>query len=294
MGKSRKSRKVKSRSIRRNDTSSGKKMYTLIGCVVLVLACVSGAKHGGQQPMDIKEVTESKLLMGGLDKAVEMVNHERKNHYRMVRHLILSAKKQVVSGMLYKVIVHMVESTCENVEENDGKLIEECPERTAHSHGTNFEISMWSRPWIKDPAQSFIIKLKLLLHAENDAGMGGQGVDMDIKEVTGSQLLMGGLDKAVEMMNHERKNHYRMVRHSILAAKKQVVSGALYKVIVHMVESSCENVEEDDGKMIEECPERIAHSHGTNFEISMWSRPWIKDPAQSFIIKIKLLLHASN
>jgi len=255
---------------------------------------LDNTKVGAPVKMDIKEVTGSHLLMEGLDKAVEMMNIERKNHYRMVRHSILAAKKQVVSGMLYKVIVHMVESSCENVEENDGKLIEDCPERVAHSHGTNFEISMWSRPWIKDPAQSFIIKIKLLLHAANDEVKVGGPVKMDIKEVTGSQLLMGGLDKAVEMMNHERKNHYRMVRHSILAAKKQVVSGHLYKVIVHMVESSCENVEENDGKMIEECPERIAHSHGTNFEISMWSRPWIKDPAQSFIIKIKLLLHAAN
>merc|ERR1712002_564498 len=294
MGKSRKSRKVKSRSIRRNDTSSGKKMYTLIGCVVLVLACVSGAKHGGQQPMDIKEVTESKLLMGGLDKAVEMVNHERKNHYRMVRHSILSAKKQVVSGMLYKVIVHMVESTCENVEENDGKLIEECPERTAHSHGTNYEISMWSRPWIKDPAQSFIIKLKLLLHAENDAGMGGQGVDMDIKEVTGSKLLMGGLDQAMEMMNSNRRNPLRIVRHSILKAKKQVVSGTLYKVTVHFVDSTCKNIKENDGKTIEECPEKEAHSHVYNCVVSMWSRPWIKDPAQSFIVKVKCLRHSPS
>jgi len=244
--------------------------------------------------MDIKEVMGSKRLMGGLDQAVEMMNHGRKNQYRLVRHSILDAKKQVVSGILYKVIVHFVESTCKNVEENDGKTIEECPEKEVGSHGTNCVVSMWSRPWVKEPSQKFIVKLKCLLHTPHgllEGGMGGQGVDMDIKEVMGSKLLMGGLDKAVEMMNVNRKHVLRVVRHSILKAKKQVVAGMLYKVIVHFVDSSCKNVEENDGKTIEECPEKEVGSHGYNCIVSMWSRPWIKNPAQKFIVKLKCLRH---
>merc|ERR1712243_56848 len=196
---------------------------------------------------EIKEVLSQKILMDGLDRATELINREddRKSEFREVRHSIVKATKQVVAGFRYRVVVTMVQSTCKNVKENEGKLIDECPAKDPLST-RHCLVTMLLRPWKKDD-EKLIVTVKCL--RGNDETNDGERKDIEIKEITSKKILMDGLDKATEMINREddRKSELREVRHSIVKATEQGVSGTLYRVIVTMVQSTCKNVKENEG-----------------------------------------------
>lgn len=61
---------------------------------------------------------------------------------------VISASKQVVSGILYRVNVSMAESDCLNTEENKNKKFGEC---AIKQNGATKEckFTLWSRPWMK-------------------------------------------------------------------------------------------------------------------------------------------------
>jgi len=217
-----------------------------------------------------------------------MINRQdaRKAPFREVRHSIAKADKQYVSGILYRVVVTMVQSTCKNIDENEGKLIDECPAKKPLST-RHCLVTMWSRPWKKEPLK-FIVNVKCLHGTEIMVGR-GEREEMSIKEVTSNKLLMGGLDKATEMINRQdaRKAPFREVRHSIAKADKQYVSGILYRVVVTMVQSTCKNIDENEGKLIDECPAKKPLST-RHCLVTMWSRPWKKEPLK-FIVNVKCL-----
>merc|ERR1739838_807010 len=164
--------------------------------------------------MSLEELEADKLLMGGLDAEVEKMNANREQLFRTVRHSIVKATKQVVSGMLYRVMIRMVESTCDNEPENDGKTIKECPAAEG-AMLTTCVISMWSRPWIKD-ASKFIVKTKCLRMSSMADNTVGGVEDMPLEELEADKLLLGGLDAEVEKMNVNREQLFRTVRHSIV------------------------------------------------------------------------------
>merc|ERR1712002_139485 len=123
--------------------------------VVFVLTNLAYASHrehicaGCPIPISVSRIKSDEKIMAALDQAVDMLNakHGRKNHFRLVRHSILSGTSQIVAGVMYRVKVKMVESECQNIEENEGKGIERCP---AKSSGTTkfCTVSLWSRPWL--------------------------------------------------------------------------------------------------------------------------------------------------
>merc|ERR1712243_541657 len=189
---------------------------------------------------EIKEVLSQKILMDGLDRATELINREddRKSEFREVRHSIVKATKQVVAGFRYRVVVTMVQSTCKNVKENEGKLIDECPAKDPLST-RHCLVTMLLRPWKKDD-EKLIVTVKCLRGNDETNKHGGEK-DIEIKEVTSQKILMDGLDKATELINREddRKSEFREVCHSIVKATKQVVAGFRYRVVVTMVQSTC-------------------------------------------------------
>merc|ERR1712243_85421 len=81
--------------------------------------------------------------------------HGRKNEFRLVRHSILKGTGQLVAGMLYKVQVKMVESTCKNIEENEGKGIERCPAKGS-TVVKKCTVSLWHRAWMPIPLRSIV------------------------------------------------------------------------------------------------------------------------------------------
>merc|ERR1719411_468412 len=164
-------------------------------------------KVGGVSDMPLEELAADKLLMGGLDAEVEKMNTDRRHQFRTVRHSIVKASKQVVAGMLYHVMVRIVDSTCQNVKENDGKTIKECPAAEG-AMLTTCVISMWSRPWIKD-ASKFIVKTKCLRMSTMADNTVGGVEDMSLDELEADKLLMGGLDAEVEKMNADRTQLFR-------------------------------------------------------------------------------------
>merc|ERR1712243_132703 len=119
-------------------------MYSYIMFAVLCVAYATAGKPGGEEKMTMEEILATKDILDGINQEVERYNLKRLNEYRVVRHSILRATKQVVAGMLYQVKVNMVESECKNVKENDGKTIEECPAK-AGKRTRICLFSIWSR-----------------------------------------------------------------------------------------------------------------------------------------------------
>lgn len=81
--------------------------------------------------------------------------------YRVVRHSIIKAQRQIVAGTMYYVEVKMVKSTYKNIEENDGKTIKKCP---ANEKAVPFTcvIKVWSRQWMVDESQRLTVNMKCL------------------------------------------------------------------------------------------------------------------------------------
>lgn len=82
-----------------------------------------------------------------------------KTFSRLVPTKILSASKQVVTGMIYRVNIKMEESTCKNTEWNKNKNVVDCPSRNTVSQTCKFTI--WSRPWMKKFGKDLIITGKI-------------------------------------------------------------------------------------------------------------------------------------
>merc|ERR550519_1658206 len=197
------------------------------------------------------EILANKELLAGLDQEIERFNSKRYNEFRVVRHSIVSATKQVVSGMKYQVKINTVESECKNVKENDGKTIEECPAK-AGKQTLLCLVSVWSRSW-ESPEKKLVTSMKCLRKMENGVRP-GQEEEMTMDKILANKELLAGLDQEIEKFNAKRYNEFRIVRHSVVSATKQVVSGMKYQVKINTVESECKNVKENDGKTIEECP----------------------------------------
>ena len=104
---------------------------------------------------------------------------------------------------MYYVEVKMVESTCKNVEENDGKTIEECP-ANEKAVPTTCIIKVWSRQWMKDESQRLTVSMKCL-RMEN-VQVGGRQ-DMTEQEISEAKDLLAGLDLQVEKFNKEGRAH---------------------------------------------------------------------------------------
>merc|ERR1719348_1856909 len=170
------------------------------------------------------EILANKELLAGLDQEIEKFNAKRHNDFRVVRHSVVSATKQVVSGMKYEVKINTVESECKNVKENDGKTIEECPAK-AGKQTLLCLVSVWARSW-ESPEKKLVTSMKCLRKMENVAG-GKQEMTMD--EILANKELLAGLDQEIEKFNAKRYNEFRIVRHSIVSATKQVVSGMKYE-----------------------------------------------------------------
>ena len=62
---------------------------------------------------------------------------------------------------MYYVKVKMVESTCKNIKENDGKTIKECPVKE-EAVPTTCIIKVWSRQWMKDESKKLTVSMKCL------------------------------------------------------------------------------------------------------------------------------------
>ena len=118
--------------------------------------------------------------------------------YRVVRHSITKAQKQIVAGIVYYVEVKMVESTCMNIEENDGKTIEECP-ANEKAVPTTCEIKVWSRQWMKDESQRLTVSMKCL---RMEANVGGRQ-HMTEQEISEAKDLLAGIDLQVEKFNKQ-------------------------------------------------------------------------------------------
>ena len=118
---------------------------------------------------------------------------------RVVRHSITKAQKQIVAGTMYYAEVKMVESTCKNIEENDGKSIKECP-ANEKAIPTTCMIQVWSRQWLKDESERLKVSMKCL-RMEN-VKVGGRQ-DMSEQEISEAKDLLAGLDLQVEKFNKE-------------------------------------------------------------------------------------------
>ena len=70
--------------------------------------------------------------------------------YREVRRSITKATSQRVSGIIYRITVLLVQSTCANKKENEGKQIDTCPERP-EAEKRLCPIAIWARPWKPQP-----------------------------------------------------------------------------------------------------------------------------------------------
>merc|ERR1712226_26905 len=217
------------------------KMYTYMMLAVLCVAYATAGLPGGVEEMNMKEILTNKELLAGLDQEIERFNSKRYNEFRVVRHSIVSATKQVVEGMMYQIKINTVESNCKNIKENDGKTIEECPAK-AGKQTLLCLVSVWSRSW-ESPEKKLVTSMKCLRKMEN-GGRGGQVEEMTMDEILANKELLAGLDQEVERFNSKRFNDFRVVRHSIVSATKQVVSGMMYQVKVKTVESECKNVKE--------------------------------------------------
>merc|ERR1712076_359350 len=182
---------------------------------------------GGIEEMTMDEILANKELLAGLDQEVERFNSKRFNDFRVVRHSIVSATKQVVAGMMYQVKVKTVESECKNVKENDGKTIEECPGK-AGKQTLVCLVSVWSRSW-ESPEKKLVTRMRCLRKMENGVRAGGIE-EMTMDEILANKELLAGLDQEVEKFNAKRYNEFRIVRHSVVSATKQVVSGMKYQV----------------------------------------------------------------
>merc|ERR550519_3044908 len=172
--------------------------------------------------------------------------------------------------MKYQVKINTVESECKNVKENDGKTIEECPAK-AGKQTLLCLVSVWSRSW-ESPEEKLVTSMKCLRKMENGVRP-GQEEEMTMDEILASKELLAGLDQEIEKFNAKRYNEFRIVRHSVVSATKQVVSGMKYQVKINTVESECKNVKENDGKTIEECPAK-AGKQTLLCLVSVWSRSW--------------------
>ena len=100
----------------------------------------------------------------------------------------------------------MVESTCKNIEENDGKTIEECPAKE-EAVPTTCVIKVWSRQWMKDESKRLTVSMKCLRMETNTGGPH----DMTKKEISEAKDLLAGLDLQVEKFNKEGRaqQHFR-------------------------------------------------------------------------------------
>merc|ERR1719494_1727584 len=157
--------------------------------------------------MIMDEILANKELLAGLDQEVEKFNSKRFNDFRVVRHSILGATKQVVAGMMYRVKVKMVESECKNVKENDGKTIEECPAK-AGKQTLLCLVSVWSRSW-ESPEKKLVTSMKCLRKMENGVRP-GQEEEMTMDEILANKELLAGLDQEVEKFNAKRYNEFRI------------------------------------------------------------------------------------
>merc|ERR1711955_164098 len=193
-------------------------MYTYIMFAVLCVAYATAGLPGGIEEMTMDEILTNKELLTGLDQEIERFNSKRYNEFRVVRHSIVSATKQVVEGTKYQIKINTVESECKNVKENDGKTIEECPAR-AGKQTLLCLVSVWSRSW-ESPEKKLVTSMKCLRKLEHLAG-GKQEMTMD--EILANKELLAGLDQEIEKFNAKRHNEFRVVRHSVVSATKQVV-----------------------------------------------------------------------
>ena len=104
---------------------------------------------------------------------------------------------------MYYAEVKMVESTCKNIEENDGKTIKECPSNEK-AIPTTCMIQVWSRQWLKDESERLKVSMKCL-RMEN-VKVGGRQ-DMSEQEISEAKDLLAGLDLQVEKFNKEGRAH---------------------------------------------------------------------------------------
>merc|ERR550519_3050446 len=191
--------------------------------------------------------------------------------------------------MKYQVKINTVESECKNVKENDGKTIEESPAK-AGKQTLLCLVSVWSRSW-ESPEKKLVTSMKCLRKMENGVRP-GQEEEMTMDEILANKELLAGLDQEIEKFNAKRYNEFRIVRHSVVSATKQVVSGIKYQVKINTVESECKNVKENDGKTIEECPAK-AGKQTLLCLVSVWSRSW-ESPEKKLVTSMKCLRKMEN
>merc|ERR1712015_48256 len=153
----------------------------------------NGVRAGGIEEMTMDEILANKELLAGLDQEAERFNSKRFNDFRVVRHSIVSATKQVVAGMMY------------HVKENDGKTIEECPAK-AGKQTLVCLVSVWSRSW-ESPEKKLVTSMKCLRKMENTGGI----QEMTMDEILANKELLAGLDQEVERFNSKRFNDFRVV-----------------------------------------------------------------------------------
>merc|ERR1719348_609375 len=145
---------------------------------------------GGIEEMTMDEILANKELLAGLDQEIEKFNAKRHNEFRVVRHSVVSATKQLVSGMKYEVKINTVETECKNVKENDGKTIEECPAK-AGKQTLLCLVSVWARSW-ESPEKKLVTSMKCLRKMENAPG---QEEEMTMQEILANKELLAGLDQ---------------------------------------------------------------------------------------------------
>ena len=171
---------------------------------------------------------------------------------------IIDVKKQVVSGILYKITVRLGESTCAKGTKDNCAL-------KADSNVDQYLITVWSRPWLDKGSPDIKVKsLDATRVKRSDEKMPGGVNQISTDDLDVQTYVQTGLQKY--STGYEGTHEPALVE--IVDATVQIVSGKLYKIKVKLGESNCP-------KGTKEGCELRSDGEVKDCEIRVWTQPWV-------------------
>ncbi|XP_066601468.1 uncharacterized protein [Prorops nasuta] len=232
---------------------------------------------GAPNEISVEDATVKEYAELGL-KEISKISLE----YEPILVKIKGATVQIVAGTLHKIIVDIGTSTCVKGTKDNCRL-------KPDSSIEEYEISVWSRPWIDHGSPTVTVKSRQNSRIRKSANgievsgytkktqLAGAPNEISVEDATVKEYADLGLKKISQVSDRE----YEPIIVQIKKATSQVVAGILYKIIVDIGTSTCVKGTTDNCRLKPD-------STIEEYEISVWSRPWIDHGSPTVTVKSRL------
>lgn len=226
-------------------------IFVIFVAVEAIFCQNNGPIPGGRFDVNLKEADKEELdnLMrlakfgvNSISKQRALENENKKADLEILR--LVKVQKQVVAGLNYFLTVRVKQPYC-----NDECDVEQC------------EMTIWEKPWENfTELTDFNCKKYHSLFGSN------------VRIEDDNKYSLKALNFALEKINQQSNDYYKMKIHSIDKTYRQIVNGLKYTFICKLARTKC--TKNTNEKMsLEECP-LLENSSLKNVKISVLDRPW--------------------